>query len=223
MREKGFEIFIGDQSAPGFWQDFFAEVGDVDIIVDDGGHTNKNQIITVECCIDHIKDGGVLLIEDVGTSYLPEYGNPSRFSFVNYSKGLVDRLQLRGPLVRTRPPDKFTKSVYSISFLNRSYAFFVDRRLCGPSKVVHAGYEDIGSQNRWNEDKRLVGFETGRRGRENLRKLPTQSRMLSSLAMRGSAPLYLDASSYLKIVLYDNSFNSNVICVKLRRPRRYNH
>ncbi len=173
MREKGFEIFIGDQSAPEFWQDFFAEVGDVDIIVDDGGHTNRHQIVTVDCCIDHVKDGGLLLIEDVGTSYLLEYGNPSRFSFVSYSKGLVDRLQLRGPLVRTRPSDKFTKSVYSISFFESIICLFVDRRLCGSSKIVHAGGEDIGSLNRWNEDKRLVGFEAGRRGREILRKLPT--------------------------------------------------
>ena len=172
MREKGFEIFIGDQSSPDFWRDFFADVGDVDIIVDDGGHTNKHQIVTVECCLDHIKDGGVLLTEDVGTSYLPEYGNPSRFSFVNYTKALVDRLQLRGPLVKNRPADKFTESVYSISFFESIVCLFVDRRLCNPSKIVYAGAKDIGSQNRWNEDKRLVGFETGRRGREVLRRLP---------------------------------------------------
>src|SRR3954468_4665493 len=43
MREKGFEIFIGDQSSPEFWSDFFAAVGPVDVVVDDGGHTNKHQ------------------------------------------------------------------------------------------------------------------------------------------------------------------------------------
>ena len=37
MREKGFEIYIGDQSSPEFWREFFQKVGPVDIIIDDGG------------------------------------------------------------------------------------------------------------------------------------------------------------------------------------------
>jgi hypothetical protein len=171
MRAKGFEIFIGDQASSDFWRDFFTEVGDVDIILDDGGHTNKHQISTVENCIGHVKDGGVILVEDVGTSYLPEYGNPSRYSFINYARALTDRLQWRGPLV-VGQPDRFTTSLFSIAFFESVVCFYVERRLCKPAEVLRVGSEEIGAVNRWNEDKRLVGFETGRRARKFFRRLP---------------------------------------------------
>ena len=44
FEDKGVEIFIGDQSNENFWDDFFKKVGKVDIILDDGGHTNLQQI-----------------------------------------------------------------------------------------------------------------------------------------------------------------------------------
>ena len=52
--EYGFEIFIGSQSDPNFWANFYETVGNVDVILDDGGHTYKQQIITVECSLDNM-------------------------------------------------------------------------------------------------------------------------------------------------------------------------
>lgn len=172
MREKGFEIFIGDQASPEFWRNFFAEVGDIDVLIDDGGHTNKHQISTVELCLDHIKDGGVMLTEDVGTSYLPEYGNPSRFSFINYAKSLAERIQYRNPFDIQKNPDKFTAAVFSVCFFESIVCLHVDRRLCHRSTIVKVGSDLIGATNQWNADKRLVGFAAGRRGREILRSFP---------------------------------------------------
>ena len=34
------EIFIGSQSDPKFWHNFYNQIGHVDIMLDDGGHTN---------------------------------------------------------------------------------------------------------------------------------------------------------------------------------------
>ena len=39
--EHGFEIYIGNQADIAFWRNFFQEIGDVDVILDDGGHTNS--------------------------------------------------------------------------------------------------------------------------------------------------------------------------------------
>ena len=36
LENTNFEIFIGSQSDPNFWKDFFNKVGNVDIILDDG-------------------------------------------------------------------------------------------------------------------------------------------------------------------------------------------
>ena len=49
-----------------FWTDFYKQVGEVDILLDDGGHTYIQQIVTAEYALDNIKDGGVLAVEDYG-------------------------------------------------------------------------------------------------------------------------------------------------------------
>ena len=46
LEKYGFEIFIGDQSKPEFWKTFFSKIGPIDILIDDGGHSNSDQIIT---------------------------------------------------------------------------------------------------------------------------------------------------------------------------------
>ena len=51
------EIFIGNQADPDFWKSFFKKVGKIDILLDDGGHTNKQQILT-STNVKHIRDGG---------------------------------------------------------------------------------------------------------------------------------------------------------------------
>ena len=79
-----------------FWQEFFDKVGMVDIILDDGAHTNEAQIITTFHTVNYINDGGLLIIEDTGSSYLKKYFNPQKYSFINYSKFLIDDLFYRG-------------------------------------------------------------------------------------------------------------------------------
>lgn len=93
-RQEGFEIFIGSQSDPNFWDQFKSEVGQVDILLDDGGHTYVQQIITMESMINQINDGGMLVVEDTHTSYMPNFGD-QKISFVNYAKLWIDRLNAR--------------------------------------------------------------------------------------------------------------------------------
>ena len=37
--EHGFEIFIGSQEDPTFWAEFCESVEEIDVVLDDGGHT----------------------------------------------------------------------------------------------------------------------------------------------------------------------------------------
>ena len=73
----------------------FQEVGDVDVLLDDGGHTYQQQIVTVESALEHINPGGKIIVEDTYTSYLKEYGAPSKYSFINYATNMVDSMNLR--------------------------------------------------------------------------------------------------------------------------------
>ena len=81
FEKDNIEIFIGNQSNPNFWENFFQEVGMVDIILDDGGHTNLDQIITTVECVKNINDGGLLLVEDTHTSYIKKYNSSIKYNF----------------------------------------------------------------------------------------------------------------------------------------------
>jgi hypothetical protein len=90
----GFEIYIGNQSDKMFWESFKAKVENIDIVLDDGGHTYEQQIITTECLLESMADGGILVVEDTHTSYLSGFG-PKRKSFINYVKNRIDAVNGR--------------------------------------------------------------------------------------------------------------------------------
>ncbi|MEO5339939.1 MAG: class I SAM-dependent methyltransferase [Magnetococcus sp. MYC-9] len=87
-----------------------------DIIVDDGGHYMHQQINTFEEMFPHLNDGGIYLIEDIGTSYWKScgggYRNPG--SFIEYSKHLVDQIHARHS--DELSADKYTDSIFAMHY-----------------------------------------------------------------------------------------------------------
>lgn len=137
--EHGFEIFIGSQADPDFWNDLFKKIGPIDVMLDDGGHFNDQQIITTLCAIPHIKDGGLLAVEDVHTSYMAKFNSPSKYSFINFAKSTADRINARFPglLVST---NELSKSIFSTSFYESIVTFKIDRTKCmTPNPVNNNG------------------------------------------------------------------------------------
>lgn len=125
----GFEIHIGSQSDPEFWASLFRAVGPVDVVLDDGGHTFEQQIVTTHSCIPHIRDGGLMIIEDTHTSYFRDFGFPSRYSFIEWAKRLVDNVNSRFPSVKaSKLPYK--ESVYSVTFYESIVCLRIDRTRC---------------------------------------------------------------------------------------------
>jgi hypothetical protein len=120
MEKYGFEIFIGDQSSNSFWNDFYSAVGNIDILLDDGGHYFDQQIVTLNQSIKHLNDGGTILIEDTHTSYMRNYFGPSKFSFVNYSKKIIDEINYRSGSISK---NFFNSDFYSISFYESIVVF----------------------------------------------------------------------------------------------------
>ena len=74
FEEDGIEIFIGSQEDRDFWRRLKTQIPKVDILIDDGGHTMRQQIVTFEEMFDFVKDDGVYLCEDLHTSYWGSYG-----------------------------------------------------------------------------------------------------------------------------------------------------
>ena len=114
--DKDFEIFIGDQSNPIFWTEFFNEVGPIDILLDDGGHTNTQQMQTVISSINNIKSKGLIVVEDTHCSFLESFGNPSKRSFVNFASASATKLSFRNSSIDK--PEAFVKNIESISILS---------------------------------------------------------------------------------------------------------
>jgi SAM-dependent methyltransferase len=83
-RKDGIEIFILNQEKMNEWDQFFSTVGTIDILIDDGGHTSLGQIVTTIAAAKHIKNGGIIVIEDTHSSYAKDFGNPSKYSFDNW-------------------------------------------------------------------------------------------------------------------------------------------
>ena len=94
LEAEGFEIWIGDQASPEFWQEFLSKTPSLDIVLDDGGHTMEQQINTFKALFPALVHGGVFLCEDTHTSYFPGYGGGLRRegSFHEYIKGLIDEM-----------------------------------------------------------------------------------------------------------------------------------
>jgi hypothetical protein len=80
---QGVHIFIGDQADRNFWRRFKKDAPNIDIVVDDGGHSPLQQLVTFEELFSHLSPGGVYLCEDI-------HGRTQRFSA--YVCGLSSQL-----------------------------------------------------------------------------------------------------------------------------------
>jgi len=112
------KIFIGSQEDREFLKEIKNQVPKIDILIDDGGHSMRQQIISFEELFDHIKDDGLYLCEDLHTSYWKNYGggfkNPK--SFIEYSKNFIDRINAWHSREESLIVDEFTRTTNSIHY-----------------------------------------------------------------------------------------------------------
>jgi 23S rRNA U2552 (ribose-2'-O)-methylase RlmE/FtsJ len=124
--EPQVEIYIGSQEDSKFLKSLMKNIGPVDIVIDDGGHTMLQQLTTFENVYDHVKEGGVYLAEDLHTSYWSEFGGGLRQqgTFIEKAKELVD--QLHAWHFRDQKKlkvDDFTRTTESIHFYDSIVVF----------------------------------------------------------------------------------------------------
>lgn len=147
----GFEIFIGDQSKPDFWFNFFNKIGSVDILLDDGGHTYEQQILSLFHSIPYINTGGIVIVEDVHTSYMGEFGYPSKYSFIEMAKKIIDSINSRFPGV-PETLKLYRENVYSVNFFESIVCFKINKDKCFTSEPtsnngISFGAEDLRYQS----------------------------------------------------------------------------
>ena len=118
LEEENIKIFIGSQSDRKFLRKVKKSIPKIDILIDDGGHTMKQQIVSYEELFSHIKDDGTYLCEDLHTSYWLKWGGGHKRTgtFIEYSKNFIDYLNAFHSEQKNLKVNSFTKSVDSIHY-----------------------------------------------------------------------------------------------------------
>jgi hypothetical protein len=104
-------IHIGDQSDRDFWKRLREAVPVVDILIDDGGHTPEQQMVTLEEMLPHLNPGGVYVCEDV---------HGARNGFATFAHSLAGELNATNgtsQLINTTPFQAVIHSVHLYPFV----------------------------------------------------------------------------------------------------------
>jgi len=119
FEEPQIRIVIGDQGDSAFLASLAQDLPPIDIVIDDGGHTMRQQRTTFETLFGKVAATGIYVCEDLHTSYWPEYGGGhlDPRSFIEFSKNYIDRLNAyhsRDP--QSLPVSDFTRTAYAMHY-----------------------------------------------------------------------------------------------------------
>ena len=133
---ENIKVICGNQSDPEFLKGVISEIGKPDIIIDDGGHTSNQQIVSYETLYNLMKEEGIYVVEDTHTSSWQGWQDrPDGLTFTDYAGLLSDKLNSwfkvggeshyrKHPDVRMKlPVPLIAKNTFSINFYNSMIVF----------------------------------------------------------------------------------------------------
>ena len=146
FEKDNIKTYIGNQTDVNFLGSVIKDIGKPDIIIDDGGHTSSQQIISFNYLFGHLNDKGIYLVEDTHASYHSDFQDrQDGFTFMDYVKSLPDKLNLwyqynDYKIYKKEIKEKinmpyFTKNTYKISFYN-SIVVFEKRNIETPLSIT---------------------------------------------------------------------------------------
>jgi len=92
LDDQAAQVRIGSQDDPGFLRAVVAEMGGVDIVLDDGSHVSSHMRASLHTLYPLLSDGGIYMVEDLHACYwsLYEGGYRRPDSFVEVVKSMID-------------------------------------------------------------------------------------------------------------------------------------
>jgi hypothetical protein len=97
FEEDRINIHIGDQTDVNFLNQVVDTYGHFEVILDDGGHSWKQQIVSFETLFPRLTAGGLYFLEDMHTSYRKgSQWDDLHITGVEYFKRLVDEVNING-------------------------------------------------------------------------------------------------------------------------------
>lgn len=139
LEEERIQILIGDQEDRQFLRTLPDVIPRIDIVIDDGGHTMKQQINTFEELFPLVAQNGVYLCEDLHTSYWANWGGGYKKSdtFIEYSKKFIDQLNAWHSESYWHKITDFTRSVFSLHYYDS--VLVIEKRPIQPPYDVKRG------------------------------------------------------------------------------------
>ena len=112
-------VRIGSQDDPEFLRKVVAEMGGIDVVLDDGSHLPEHQRASFDILFPLLKEGGLYLIEDMCTAYWPPYdgGLKTPGTAVEFLKDKVDEMQKHYYTPGVNTPEAMT-DIESIQFFD---------------------------------------------------------------------------------------------------------
>ena len=145
FEEENVTIFIGSQEDPVFLKKVKDQIPELDIFIDDGGHTMRQQIVSFEHLFEKVKNQGLYLCEDNHTSYWFNFGGgmKRKGTYIEYVKNLIDVMHLWYAGDKTR--------IYNHSLKDQMFAIHVydsivviEKRKVAAPKDIKAGNYTVG-------------------------------------------------------------------------------
>lgn len=131
-------VFIGSQEDEDFLNSIKHQVPEIDILLDDGGHTMMQQITTFNCLFDHVKENGIYMCEDTHTSYIKTFGGGlfRKGTFIEFSKKHIDNLHgwFISKSARNKMINKITQSVWAVHYYN-SVVVYLKKKMNEPKNL----------------------------------------------------------------------------------------
>lgn len=88
------QVRIGSQASPAFLRKVVAEMGGVDIVLDDGSHVSAHMKASLDALFPLLSEGGLYIVEDIHACYWTSFGGGYRRSgsFIETAKTMIDDL-----------------------------------------------------------------------------------------------------------------------------------
>ncbi len=143
FEEEQISIEIGSQEDREFLRKMKEKYPRIDILIDDGGHTMNQQIVTFEEMFPHIAYGGTYLCEDLHTSYWRKYGGGYQCpdSYIEYSKNFIDYIHAWHSEVTELQENQYSRSMHSLHYYNSMLV--IEKERMGNPIAARVGEEII--------------------------------------------------------------------------------
>ncbi|MEL7486671.1 MAG: class I SAM-dependent methyltransferase [Pseudomonadota bacterium] len=139
--EDRIRIFRGSQNDPEFLGKIVDEIGQLDIVIDDGSHVNEHILTSFHTLWPRLAPDGIYAIEDLETAYWPEYGGDSynldmADTSINFLKKRIDGLHHKENAAKSFVPGPYDAEITQLHFY-RGLCFLYKGVNDRPAKYRH--------------------------------------------------------------------------------------